>query len=289
MALEPEPEIPPVLDAHVHFWDPAVLRYPWLSDLPQLSRAHLPAAYAAASAAVPVQAVLFVEANPRAGQGVAEAEWVAALADASAPVAGIVALVDLCDADAASAALDRLGSLPRVVGARHNIQGNPPGFSLQPLFVEGVREVGRRGLCFDLCCTHQQLPEVLELARRTPETRLVLDHCGKPGIRERRLDPWREHVAALAELEHVCCKISGLLTEAAPGPRETEDLLPYAEHVVDRFGVERVLYGSDWPVLTLAGTHAGWYHFTRRLTRQWSRDEARAFYRDNARRVYRIP
>jgi L-fuconolactonase len=114
----------------------------------------------------------------------------------------------------------------------------------------------------------------------------VLDHCGKPPIRERRTEPWQTDVAALAAHENVSCKISGLLTEASREGWSDDDLVPYAEWVVGQFGADRVLYGSDWPVLTLAGNYCDWYGFTQRFTAAWSAAERSAFYGANAARVY---
>ena len=182
--------------------------------------------------------------------------------------------------------LDALSCSPLVKGIRQNIQGQPAGFSLGRGFVEGVREVGRRQLVFDLCVTHDQLDEVAGLVRECPDTRFVLDHCGKPAIRSRQLDPWRADIARLADHDNVYCKLSGLLTEAGPGQWCADDLLPYAEWIVRCFGTERVMYGSDWPVLTLAGTYGDWYRFTHGLTMGWSAAEQRRFYGDNAVRVY---
>lgn len=277
-----------ILDSHVHFWDPASLSYPWLDDLPSLRRAFGPAEYVEAANGVPVEGVLFVEANPHPSQGAAEARRVERLAAEYPWIAGIVAFVDLTrDPGATAAALDELGGIPLVRGIRHNIQGNPAGFCLQPGYVEGVREVGRRGLVFDLCATHDQLPEVIELVDRVPNTRFVLDHCAKPGIRDALLDPWRADLARLAERERVRCKISGLLTEAGERASKAE-LLPYVNHVVESFGTGRVMYGSDWPVLTLAGSQSGWYDFTRSFTTGWSEDEVRGFDRGNAIDTYAL-
>lgn len=273
-----------VIDSHVHFWDPRVLEYPWLAGLPTLERPFLPADYRAAWGDAPVERVVFVEANPRPDQALAEVVF----AESAPEVVGIVAFVELTAPDAVGHRLDELAVRPRVKGIRHNIQGNEPGFCVRPEFVEGVREAGRRGLTFDLCATHDQLAEVVELCELCPDTRLVLDHCGKPSIRTGQREPWTTAVAELAAMEHVWCKMSGLLTEADVGRWTEADLLPYAEHVVECFGAARLMYGSDWPVLTLAGDYPAWYQFTRRLTRNWSAQETGAFYHDNAVRFYRL-
>lgn len=277
-----------VLDAHVHFWDPALREYPWLAALPPLRRSFAPAEFARDSARAPIAGAVFVECNCDPTRALEEARWVAGLPRDGSPVVGIVAFADLTRAEALPDALDAYAGIDGVCGIRHNIQGNPPGFALQDRFVEGVREVGRRGFTFDLCATHDQLPEVVQLARRCPHTRLVLDHCGKPDIAGGSVDPWRMHVAELASLPNVWCKLSGLLTEArVPGWRAA-DLRPYAEHVVEAFGRDRVMYGGDWPVLTLAGTYRAWYQFTLRFTRNWAERERAGFYRENALGFYGI-
>ncbi len=253
-----------IVDSHVHFWDPAELHYAWLEGVPSLQRAFLPRDYAAATGQVPIGRMVFVEANCRPDEAQREVELVERLAQAEPGVAGIVAFVDLAQGLGARGSglgttLDALSRSPRVKGIRQNIQGQPAGFCRQRSFVEGVREVGRRGLVFDVCATHDQLPEVIGLVRDCPGTRFVLDHCGKPAIRQRALEPWSKNIAGL---------------------------VPYAARVVECFGHERVLYGSDWPVLTLAGDYGTWYGFTERFTRGWSVSERSRFYGDNAARVY---
>ena len=274
-----------VVDAHVHFWDPAELHYPWLEGIPSLSRAFLPADYRAATGDAPVTQIVFVEGNCRPEEARGEVGFVERLAGEVA-IAGIVAFADLTDSKTLDRQLDALGCCDEVKGIRQNIQGQPAGFALQPALVAGVRAAGRRGLSFDLCVTHDQLREAVELVSACPDTRFVLDHCGKPAIRDGCFEPWSAGLARLAAHENVCCKLSGLLTEA--GERSSaEDLLPYATRVVDCFGPERVLYGSDWPVLTLAGDYRDWYAFTERFTEGWSATERCGFYGDNAARVYR--
>jgi len=277
-----------IVDAHVHFWDPTVLRYPWLEGLPELDRSFLPASYTSATAGIPIDTMILVEANCLPHQALGEVAFFEQVADMHSPVAGIVAFASLTAPAELDRTLDALAARPRVKGIRHNIQGEPAGFCTQQSFVEGVRKVGSRRLTFDLCATHDQLREVVELVRLCPDTRFVLDHCGKPAIRDRLLDPWRGDIADLAECANVWCKLSGLVTEASPTAWRQADFVPYASHVVEQFGAERVMYGSDWPVLTLAAGYAAWFEFTEWLTKGWSDAERRGFYRDNARRVYAL-
>ncbi len=276
---------PPIVDAHVHFWDPAELHYAWLEGVPSLGRAFLPSDYGAATAEIPIARLVFVECNCRPEEAGREVEFAERLARAEPRLAGIVAFANLADGESIDRQLDALSTCRKVKGIRQNIQGQAAGFCRQRPLVEGVRQVGRRELVFDLCATHDQLREVADLVRDCPDTRFVLDHCGKPAIRDRCFEPWSAGLARLAAHENVCCKLSGLLTEA--GERWCgEDLLPYATRVVECFGTERVLYGSDWPVLTLAGNYRDWYGFTEHFTQGWSAPDRSRFYSDNAARVY---
>ena len=278
----------PVVDSHVHFWDPGTLHYPWLANVPALNRAALPREYSEGPVAVPVEGMVVVEANPRPDQNVREVEFIRELADSEPRIWGIVAFVDLTDTRPIGPRLGELAGLPKVRGFRHNIQGNAPGFCLQPTYVAGVREIGRRGLTFDLCATHDQLPDVLELVRRAPDTRFVLDHCGKPAIRARLAEPWRADIARLAGCDNLWCKLSGLFAEADPAASSDDELLPFAAHVVQQFGCARVMYGSDWPVSTRAGQGSDWHRLTQHLASDWTGDETRRFYRDTALRFYGI-
>ena len=275
-----------LVDAHVHFWDPTVLSYPWLEGIPQLERTFGPTEYAAATRDAEIDKVVFIECNCRPGQNLDEVTYVNTLSRLDARISGIVAFVDLTDGFRRNQQLDALSAVPLVRGVRQNIQGETAGFALQPEFGAGVRAAGKRGFSFDLCITHDQLGEAIELVRQCPATRFILDHCAKPSIREGLLDPWRRQLAELAKFDNVVCKLSGLLTEADPESWAARQLLPYAQHVIDTFGPDRLLYGSDWPVMTLAGTYCDWLKFARALTEGWSESEQQRFFHSNAVEAY---
>jgi len=277
-----------IVDAHVHCWDPATLSYAWLDALPTLQRPFLPTDYDIAVGELPVTRCLLVEANCRAEEALREVAFFDRLGASDARIAGIIAFADLTAPATLGRTLECLTGYPSVKGIRHNIQGQRRGFALEATFVEGVREIGARGWTFDLCITHDQLGEAIALVERCPDTQFVLDHCGKPAIKTPASEPWRRELARLAAHENVCCKISGLLTEADLAHWGEAELLPYAMHTVDCFGIDRVLYGSDWPVLTLAGDYASWFDFTAHFTDSWSDHERRCFYAENAARVYRL-
>ena len=274
-----------VIDSHVHFWDGGRLRYPWLAGVPQLGPSFLPGDFEPLTSN-DVDAVVFVEANVAPGEAADEVAWVDRLAEAEPRIAGIVAFVDLLDASGRGAALARLGRTARVVGVRHNIQQQPPGFALQAAFVDGVRAVADAGRPFDLCITADQLPEVLTLVERCPGASFVLDHCGKPAIRDDGFDAWARDLERLAAHDRVSCKLSGLLTESRDDQRSAAALAPWVEHVHACFGASRLLYGSDWPVSTLGGGAGRWRAIVEEVTARWPEADRRALFSENAARVY---
>lgn len=276
-----------VIDAHVHFWDPSVLRYPWLSAEPALAAPFLPSSYAPLASGE-VDAAIFVEANPAPDLAAEEVAWVNDLADSEPRIAGIVAFVDLLDEVRRDASLARLNRTPRVVGVRHNIQHQPAGFALQPAFVRGVMAVGASGRPFDLCITADQMDEVITLVERCPDVSFVLDHCGKPAIRDDAYDAWARALERLASHDRVSCKISGLLTESREDQRSADVLARWIEPVRACFGARRLLYGSDWPVCALAGGAGRWRAVVDAVTASWPHPDRQALFADTALRIYGI-
>lgn len=276
-----------VVDAHVHFWTPSVLRYAWLGQVPALRRAFLPSHLASLSSGE-TNALIFIEANCDAAMCEQEVAFVETLALAEPRIAGIVAYADMLATEGLHVHLARLRRSPRVVGVRHNIQGNVPGYCTQPLFVRGVEQVGEIGLTFDLCVTPDQLHEAFELVRQCPRTKFILDHCGKPAIKRDAFPEWGDKLSQLAAQPNVSCKLSGLFTEVRPEQQHHDVLLPYAAHALACFGDERLMYGSDWPVVTLAAGEPAWRTFCNEFTRDWTAAARQRFFADNAVRTYQL-
>jgi L-fuconolactonase len=176
-----------------------------------------------------------------------------------------------------------------VRGVRHLIQGEAdPGFCRRPEFIAGVRAAGERGLSFDICVKHHQLASVVDLVCECPGTQFVLDHAGKPDIRGQKLEPWRELITKLAWLPHVACKLSGLVTEADPAAWTIEDLRPYVDHLLARFGAHRLIFGSDWPVVKLASSYQHWLDTALTLLAPLDSEDRDAILSANAQRIYRL-
>lgn len=279
-----------IIDTHVHFWQVDSLSYPWIEKGSLFDRSFSVPDYLLASAQVTasVSGMIFVEADADPSCSLREARWVQELAAADPRIRGIVARVALTESRSVAADLDAVTAIPLVKGVRDNIQGHATGFAVQPSYVQGVRDVGRRGLHFELCLKHHQLGEALELAKQCPSVPLVLDHCAKPGIRNGEREPWLMQIHQLAALPNIVCKISGLVTEADWERWRPEEILWYARQAADAFGATRILFGSDWPVCEAAGGFEKWFPVVQTLTASWSATDKESFFSRNAERVYRL-
>ncbi|WP_338896297.1 amidohydrolase family protein [Streptomyces sp. TG1A-60] len=278
---------PGVVDAHHHVWDLSVRDQDWivgdelaplrrdfsLSDLEPEARA------AGVTATVLVQTVTVAEETP---------EFLA-LAAGSALVAGVVGWTDLTSPDAADvlAALREGPGGERLVGIRHQVQGEPdPRWLLRPEVLRGLAAVAEAGLVYDLLVKPHQLPAAVEAARRLPGLTFVLDHLAKPPVASGELRPWAARVQRLAALPNTVCKLSGLVTEADWASWTVADLRPYAETVLDAFGPERLMFGSDWPVCRLAAGYTEVVDAARSLTAGLTPAERREVFGGTAVRAY---
>lgn len=278
----------PLVDTHVHLWAPGHLRYPWLAGVPALNRPHGVAEFRNAIGSVAVSKIVFVQCECDPSQSQAEAAWVAALAGTEPRLSGIVAQAALENGEAVVPALAQLAETPLVRGVRRLLQEEDDAFCRRPEFVRGVRALAQFGFSCDLCIHPRQLPAATELVQACPEIRFVLDHLGKPPVREGRIEPWRTQLRALSRLENVVCKLSGLATEADWRMWRSEDLRPYLEHALDCFGVGRVMFGGDWPVSTQATDYPRWVETVDDALRGCSNDELRQVYVHNGEAFYRL-
>ena len=280
----------PIVDAHVHLYDTRRFPYAWMNDVPKLNRPHLPVDFRSAIGKAPVDQIVFVEVWVDKPHQMAEAEWVSGLFESVPQLRGIVASVALEEGLRAEAALALLAAMEHVKAVRRLIEFEPDvDFCLQPSFVEGVKLLAKYDLSFDICVKHFQLANAVELVRRCPDVRFVLDHIGKPPIRAGQFDPWRDDLRALAALPNVCCKISGVVTEADHDNWTREKLRPYLDHAIDAFGVDRVMFGSDWPVSELTHRYEEWVDIVEWTMSGSSESEMRKLFRDNAISFYRLP
>ena len=274
----------------MHFWDPARFRYPWLAAVPGLDRPFLPGDLrdGLGDAAGTLDGVIVVEADRIVADALGEAAFLSAIGLPDLPVAGVVGHAPLEQGAACAEQLARLRSTPGVVGVRRLLQDEPAGFTTDPGFLAGMGLLAATGTTFDVCVRHHQLAEVIGLVRRFPEVPFVLDHLGKPEVTPAGYRAWAPELATLAALPNARCKLSGLATEADPDHRTPADLLPFLRHALDVFGPARCLFGSDWPVLTLAMEYGQWLDVVREACSDLTADERDRVMRGTARSVYGV-
>jgi L-fuconolactonase len=242
-----------IIDAHHHLWDPGTRRHAWLGALPALRRPFTLEEFTGLAAAHGVTGSVLVQVLPSAAE---TAEFLA-VAAARTVVAGVVGWADLTAPDVADR-VARLRGRPggdRLAGIRHLVQDETePDWLGRPDVRRGLRTLGEAGLVYDLLIRPAQLPAAIRVARDLPGVHFVLDHGAKPDIARGQQEPWGTLVAELAAQPNVSCKLSGLVTEA--GPRWSAARIgPYADRLIDWFGPDRLMFGSDWPVCTLAASY----------------------------------
>lgn len=241
------------LDAHQHFWKYNMHEYGWIGEhMSVIRRSFLPEdlepllTYSGVSGCIAVQARQTVE----------ETEWLLYLAEQHEFIKGVVGWVDLCSVEA-SHQLEKYASNPWLKGVRHVVQDEPDvQFVLRDDFQRGIALLQPYNLAYDLLVSKEQLPYAVELVKNFPEQRFVLDHLAKPDIKAGKVSPWKEALYALSEQTNVYCKLSGMMTEADWGNWKQEDFTPYLDTALKAFGPDRVMFGSDWPVCTVAGTYS---------------------------------
>jgi predicted TIM-barrel fold metal-dependent hydrolase len=279
----------PLLDTHQHLIYPDRLRYAWTARAPALAgRAFTLEDYQRLTAGLGVAGTIFMEADVADADHHAETGMVAELMRRpGSGILGIISSIRPENEPGFEAWLDQGPGLG-VVGYRRILHEVPDEVSRTETFRANIRKMGARGFPFDMVFLARQLPIALELARACPDTAFVLDHCGVPDIAGGGLDPWRGHVRALAALPNVTAKMSGVLAYCAPSAADLAAVRPYVEHVIDCFGPDRCLWGSDWPVVDTRADLPAWIAATRAILDALAPDEAAAIAHRTAERVYRV-
>ncbi|TWD80408.1 L-fuconolactonase [Kribbella amoyensis] len=276
------------VDAHHHVWDLSVREQSWMvgPELDPIRRDFGIDDLAPLAAAADIGRTVLVQTVGLA----AETPEFLAIAESNDLVAGVVGWVDLTAPDV-EAALTGLRERPDgqwLKGIRHQVHDEPdPEWLLRPDVRRGLAAVAEAGLVYDLLTRTPHLPAAIESARALPELSFVVDHISKPAIGG-DLEPWASGIRSLAELPNVSCKLSGMVTEAPWTDWKTDDLKPYADVVLDAFGPDRVMFGSDWPVCLLAATYAEVVEAAEQLTAGLAAAERDQVFGETARRIYHL-
>jgi len=272
-----------MIDAHVHVWRIARGDYDWLAgEDAALRRDFTVDDWAVAAAPTSIRAAVLVQATPTA----AESAYVQSIARAHPDcVVGVVGWAGLAAADAPARVAD-LAADPLVVGVRPWLQAiDDPDWILRPAVARGLRAIEEADLVYEALARPVHLPRLVELVERQPGLRVVLDHAAKPDIANGVFDSWAADMRRLAAAGPVVCKLSGLLTEAGTHTAP-EDLRPFVETMLAAFGPDRVMWGSDWPVVSTVAPYADWHAIARTLV---PTSDHEAVFGGTAVRAYGLP
>ena len=276
-----------IIDTHQHLWDTSNLSYPWLDDFDALGKRYLIEDYRRACEGINVVRSVHVEADVAPAHVVDEVKWLAQIVHTDGMIGAIVASAPLEDSNAEEI-LKQLTEYELVVAIRRMAWHRPDNqFYRSPALIKGVQLLEKFDLSFDLCANHQQLPAAIELVRATPNVRHAVNHCGGPDINGKQFQPWADHISELASFDNVHCKVSGIVTTASENWTKAE-LKPYIDHLVAVFGYNRLMFGSDWPVCTLAAEYQQWVEALLWSVQEATDTDRQKLFHDNAREFYRI-
>ena len=272
------------IDAHHHLWRYSALEYEWIDDtMAELRHDFLIDDLDRELAAARVDGTVVVQAR----QSEEETQWLLALARETPHLLGVVGWAEIAAGDF-ERQLEQLAQQRLLVGLRHVVQAEPDGFLDDEAFNRGIRAMRGKGLAYDILIYERQLEETTRFVDRHPEQMFVLDHLAKPRIAAGELQPWRERITAMAQRQNVCCKISGMVTEANPKSWTREQLRPYLDTVVEAFGPERLMAGTDWPVCLVGTSYSGWWEILRGYFSDFSEEERATIFGGCAVKTYRL-
>jgi L-fuconolactonase len=274
-----------ILDSHQHFWRYDSQRHSWITDdMAVIRRDFLPEDLHPLYTSNGIEGCIAVQAE----QSEAENDFLIGLAKEHSFIKGVIGWVDL-KSPTVRESLEKYAAFPIMKGVRHIVQGEPdPNFLLRTDFKNGIRQLADFDHTYDILVLPHQLGAVLEFVRAFPEQRFVLDHIGKPYIKDGFYDGWATLMKAIGSCENVSCKISGMVTEADFGNWTMEQLKPYVELVLESFGAERTMYGSDWPVCLVAADYDRVLQIAKTFAGALSKSEQELFWYKNAATFYKI-
>lgn len=287
---EEKPAMLPIVDTHQHLWDLKKFHLPWIKPGAPLARDFTPADYATATEGLNVVKAVYMEVDLVPEQQQAEADWVVELIT-SGKTPTVAAIVSgRPNEDGFRKYATQFKGSKLIKGIRRILHGEstPAGHCLSKEFIAGVRLLGELGLSFDLCMRPGELMDAVKLIDECPGTRFILDHCGNENVRAKDHAPWKRAMAEVAKRPNVVGKVSGIVVNAEPGKWTSDDLAPVVNHTLDVFGPDRVMFGGDWPVCTLAATYRQWVEALKQIVSNRPEADQKKMFHDNAMKFYGI-
>jgi len=274
-----------IVDSHQHFWRVGQFDYPWMTpQVELLCRDYLPPMLTPILSRSRVDKTILVQAS----NSIEETRWLLELADENSFIGGVVGWVDLQSDDVARQ-LDEFTAHPKFKGVRHLVESEAADDWLtQASVIRGLRELGSRGLVYDLLVHTRHLKHAESAVNQCPDLRFVIDHMAKPPIAHGEIDEWSRALKQMAAHPNISCKLSGLVTEANWANWRVEDLKPYVEAALECFGPKRMMFGSDWPVCLLAATYERVLESFEMLLAGLDEKDKRRVFSESAIEFYRI-
>jgi L-fuconolactonase len=272
-----------VIDAHVHFWQYNKQRDSWMDNMKLLQKDYLPGTLSSTLKNNGVDGCVAVQAS----QQELETHFLVELAKTHSFINGVVGWVDLQKHDIEQR-VEYFSQYPVIKGWRHIVQAEPDGFLGRTNFKRGVKTLERYNYSYDILIYSQQLKPALEFVAAFPGMKLVIDHCAKPDIARKKIDDWKVLIEEIAKNPNVCCKLSGLLTEAKWKEWSPVDFYPCLDVVFGAFGTDRLLFGSDWPVLLVSGMYVQWKSLLEKYMEGFTPEERANVFGGNAIRFYNL-
>jgi predicted TIM-barrel fold metal-dependent hydrolase len=280
----------PIVDTHQHLWDLSQFKLPWVKKGSPLARSFVMKDYLEATRGLNVVKAVYMEVDVEPSQQLAEAEHLIGICKArNTPTVAAVISGRPASAGFKKYILRFKGS-PYIKGLRQVLHNPdvPARFCLGANFVKGIQLLGDLGLTFDLCMRPGELLDAKKLAELCPDTRFILDHCGNANVQAMDRTQWKKDMAQIAKCKNLVCKVSGIVASAKPGKWKADDLAPIVNHTLEVFGPDRVMFGGDWPVCTLAATYKEWVQALKTIVRERKLEEQKKLFHENAVKFYGI-
>lgn len=273
-----------MIDAHVHFWNFDPVRDSWITDeMNAIQKDFSPKNLMRTYNDLQINGCVAVQAN----QSEEENEFLLTLAEQNEMIKGIVGWIDLKNPNL-QGRLNYWNNFKKIKGWRHVLQAETAEFILDQDFIAGVKQLKNFGYTYDLLCYHNQLDSIIKMVDQLPDQPLVLDHCGKPDVKSQDLKNWSANIKTLAQNPNVLCKVSGLLAEADWKNWKETELFNCFDVVFENFGCQRVMYGSDWPVMLISRPYPDWFNLVWKYAERFSETERKLIFGENAKTFYRL-
>lgn len=273
-----------MIDTHVHFWKYHPVKDAWIDEtMPEIRRDFLPEDAESLWKENGIDGIVAVQAD----QSERETEFLLELSKKHSKIKGIIGWIDLRN-EAIEKRLEKFLEEKSIKGWRHIVQAEPDGFLENPLFIKNVEALGKYGYVYEILIYHHQLPQATAFVEKLPEQPFVLDHLGKPDLKTSDKKNWERELKKLAAFPNVCCKLSGLVTEARKGAWTKEILYEYLDSALTCFGSHRLMFGSDWPVVLLNSNYTEWCNLVKEYLSTLSPTEQLGILHQNAVNFYHL-